>query len=104
MTKIQIALVFTWAVVCISGCASKQASTLTRDTDVLTYEVFGMDCPGCHGGLEKNLLKIPGVLGATANWKTNRVTIEVKEGITVSEADIEHAISISNFTMGKRID
>jgi copper chaperone CopZ len=104
MTRSWIALMLIGTVLCISGCASKQASQLDRNTDVLTYEVFGMDCPGCHGGLEKNLLKIPGVVDARANWKTNRVIIEVKEGITVSEADIEHAVSISNFTMGKRIE
>jgi copper chaperone CopZ len=74
------------------------------DVQTVTYEVFGMDCPGCHGGLEKNIRKIPGVTFARANWKANTVTIGVKAGENIDDMDIANAIEKSNFTMGKKVE
>ena len=92
--------------VLLYGC-STQRMVLGKtgiDQNTTTYEVFGMDCPGCHGGLEKNLLKIPGVIDAVANWKQKTVTIKVESGNNIELAVIEKAIKDSNFTLGKVIE
>ena len=104
MPKLILMLISACIMICVSECATQRASSPDKNIQTVTYEVFGMDCPGCHGGLEKNLCKIPGVVKATANWKMKRVTISVKAGETVTDADIEDAIKKSNFTMGKRMD
>jgi len=95
------------SVCCLAGAMSCTTNkTLASDPNVktVTYQVFGMDCPGCHGGLEKNLRKILGVVVVEANWKAQTVKIGVAPGKTVAEADISAAIKASNFTMGKKVD
>jgi hypothetical protein len=48
---------------------------MTEGTTTRTYEVFGMDCPGCHGGLEKLVEKIPAFRDARANWEKQRLVV-----------------------------
>lgn len=67
------------------------------------YEVFGMDCPGCHGGLEKLVTKIPNVLQAEANWQKKRLVVFIRPGTQLSDDDIYDAILRANFTPGKRL-
>lgn len=89
----------------LAGCSTSKTSRISEDhpRNTITYEVYGMDCPGCHGGLEKNLEKIPGVLDASANWKQQRVTLIVDEPALVSAEQITQAVEDSNFTLGKKI-
>ncbi len=38
------------------GCSAGRSGApglTTEGIEVRVYEVFGMNCPGCHGGLEK---------------------------------------------------
>jgi copper chaperone CopZ len=72
-------------------------------TEDRVYEVFGMDCPGCHGGVEKLVKKIPAVAQAQANWVQKRLTVAVKQGATLDDEDIYDAIRRANFTPGERI-
>lgn len=86
------------------GCAtSEQALEPEKGTTETAYEVYGMDCPGCHGGFEKNLVKIPGVEKASANWKRKTVTLLVSEGNSVEREEILKAAEDSNFTLGERV-
>lgn len=89
----------------LAGCSTPPAETEPQELSsyAVTYEVYGMDCPGCHGGLEKNLKKIPSVLDATANWKQKRVTLSLEEAAAVPEDLIAQAVEDSNFTLGKQI-
>jgi copper chaperone CopZ len=89
----------------LAGCSTPTAETEQKEfsSHAVTYEVYGMDCPGCHGGLEKNLKKIPGVLEATANWKQKRVTLSLDEAADVPEDQIVRAVEDSNFTLGKQL-
>jgi len=90
----------------IAGCASRdsRASGMTdEDREVRIYEVFGMDCPGCHGGLENLVLKIPAVDTATANWKEQRLVVVVKPGSSLDDELVYDAIRRANFTAGGRI-
>ena len=88
------------------GCASnKQISMLELENkfDKRVYEIFGMDCPGCHGGVEKLVGKIPGIQHAEANWEKNQLVLFVERNKTLSDEDIYNAIKNANFTPGKRL-
>lgn len=91
---------------CGIGCASTNGgATEARDQGAETrvYEVFGMDCPGCHGGLEKLVKKIPAVQQAEANWKKKQLAVTVRPGAELNDEDIYDAIKRANFTPGKLI-
>jgi copper chaperone CopZ len=62
-----------------------------------------MNCPGCHGGLEKLVKKIPAVQQAEANWVKKQLTVTVEPGTELNDEDIYDAIRRANFTPGKRI-
>ncbi len=88
------------------GCASTPKSAtdpavISGETRI--YEVFGMDCPGCHGGLEKLIEAIPGIATATASWQEKRLTLTIVEGGEVSDDTVSQAIARANFTAGERL-
>ncbi len=90
----------------LTGCASRAPHRIDEtqtNADVLIYEVFGMDCPGCHGGLEKLVARIPGVAQAAANWEAQRLTITLAPGATLEEEALQDAIRRANFTPGRRL-
>ena len=95
-------LILLVAGVLFGGCRSVEPA---MQPDVagqqITYAVYGMDCPGCHGGVEKNLMKVPGVIGASANWKQQTVTVTVAPNQQIDDAAIEKAVKDSNFTLGE---
>jgi copper chaperone CopZ len=66
------------------------------------YEVFGMDCPGCHGAVEKLVKKIPAVEDAEANWNEQRLTVTVRPGSELDDEEIYEAVRRANFTPGER--
>lgn len=91
---------------CQIGCNSQQQTQTAEsvaEAQTRIYEVFGMDCPGCHGGLEKLVKKIPAVQDARANWITKQIVITLKPGAQLNDEDIYDAIKRANFTPGKRI-
>ena len=88
------------------GCSSKHAKLSYIDDnkrEVRIYEVFGMDCPGCHGGLEKLVLKIPAVAVASADWKEQRLVVVVETGAQLNDELVYDAVRRANFTPGKRL-
>ncbi|UCD17871.1 MAG: heavy-metal-associated domain-containing protein [Candidatus Zixiibacteriota bacterium] len=72
-------------------------------SEVRVYEVFGMDCPGCHGGLEKLVNAIPGIRTSKANWEKQRLHVVLQPETQVDDSAIHDAIKRANFTPGKRI-
>jgi copper chaperone CopZ len=62
-----------------------------------------MDCPGCHGGLEKQLNAIKGVLDTEADWTKKQVKVVVDTSIEVSDDSIFEGMKRANFTPGKRL-
>jgi copper chaperone CopZ len=74
-----------------------------EESETRVYAVFGMDCPGCHGGLEKLVKKIPDVQQAEANWVEKRLAVTVQPGAELNDEDIYDAIRRANFTPGKQI-
>ncbi|MDA3930904.1 MAG: heavy metal-associated domain-containing protein, partial [Prolixibacteraceae bacterium] len=59
-----------------------------NQSNIVCYEVFGMDCPGCQSALEKQIKKIEGVQEVKANWKKKEVIITVEANKKVSEEAI----------------
>ena len=91
----------------LCGCNPETQVTTSSSEQVgvtHTYEVFGMDCTGCHGGLEKLVKKIPDVLDAKGDWVNKKLTVTVAQGAKLNDEDVFDAIRRSNFTPGKRID
>ncbi len=74
-----------------------------EESGIRVYEVFGMDCPGCHGGLEKLVKKIPDVQQAEANWVKKQLVVTVRPEAELNDEDIYDAIRRANFTPGNRI-
>lgn len=110
MNRIFITLILgIMAVMTISalpGCGSnrKHFDDLVGGGDeIRIYEVLGMDCPGCHGGLENLINKIPGVKGSKANWEKQQLQVAIDLNIEVSDQSIFEAIKQANFTPGKRL-
>lgn len=68
------------------------------------YEVFGMDCPGCHGGVEKLVKKIVGVADARANYLKKEIVVVVEDASRVNDEEVFAAIRKANFTPGKRLE
>ena len=79
------------------------AVTDTLNTQVRVYEVFGMDCPGCHGGIENLVNKIPAVIKSKANWEKQELRIWIDPAIDVKDEDIIDAIERANLTPGERV-
>jgi len=94
-----------WAMILFAGCAStsRVAKTSEATFEIRTYEVFGMDCPGCHDGVEKIINKIPGVVDSRANWEEANIEIKIAKGSDPDDRAIFDAIKKANFTPGKRI-
>ena len=91
----------------VIGCTVANRGVITepakKDFEIRIYEVLGMDCPGCHGGLEKLVRKIPAVQEAKANWEKRQLVVTVRPGAELNDEDIYDAIGRANFTVGKRI-
>ena len=97
---------------CVIGCNDAEKSSSAKTLDVTAnavdgletreYEIFGMDCPGCHGGLEKLIKKRPATQDAQANWVKKQVIVTVNADAKLSDDDVYDAIKRSNFTVGKR--
>ncbi len=96
-----------WLLAIGGSCTRANRNLVSEAADggrnVRIYEVFGMDCPGCHGAVEKLVKKVPGVEQAEANWEQQRLTVMVRQGSELNDQDIYDAILQANFTPGKRI-
>ncbi|HEX7437020.1 MAG TPA: heavy metal translocating P-type ATPase [Caldimonas sp.] len=49
-----------------------------------TLRIEGVTCASCSGRVEKALLKVPGVSGASVNLATERATVQASPGVAVS--------------------
>lgn len=89
------------------SCGSKPESALPENWagrgEVRVYEVFGMDCPGCHGGLEKQLNALDGVIDSRADWTSKQVMVLIDPAVEVSDATIHEGMKRANFTAGERL-
>lgn len=77
------------------------ADSVVQDT--MAYKVFGMDCPGCHSALEKQINKLTAVDYSVADWLNQEVTIVVKRDSVLKENELFEKIKKANFTPGEEI-
>ena len=107
MKKLSISLILILMPVLVTASVGSPDSSAIADSALTVnrvYEVFGMDCPGCHGAVEKLVKKIPGVTDAKANWEEQKITIATEPGSDVNDEVIFDAIKRANFTPGARIE
>lgn len=83
---------------------SSTIQTLTDKPTEVVYQIFGMDCPGCHGGVENLLKKINGIKTAKANYLKQEVLLVLEPDSKLDEKAVREAIEAANFTLGKRIN
>lgn len=67
--------------------------------DTLKFTVYGMDCPGCEGGLEKQVNKIPSVEYTKANWVDQELIVVMKQDSVLNEAELKKRVKKANFTL-----
>jgi len=88
----------------LAGCSSTpEPDSDPQVGELAEFEVFGMDCPGCHGGLEKLVMQIQGVQSAKASWEDNKLVLGIEEGAEVTDDQVHDAIERANFTAGERL-
>ena len=91
---------------CGIGCNTASQSSAVEsmeESETRVYEVFGMNCPGCHGGVEKLVKKIPAVQESEANWLQKQLVVTVRPEVELNDEDIYDAIRRANFTPGNRL-
>lgn len=71
------------------------------NTDTLVYTIYGMDCPGCEGGLEKQVNKIPSVQFSDADWVKQELRIVLVQDSTLNVNELEKRVKKANFTLIK---
>ncbi len=108
MRKLFLWTIFIFIMVLGLGCnestrSSQSSNPDVADGNVRIYEVFGMNCPGCHSAVEKPVKKIPSVVQAQANWETKKLTIVIEDNAELKDEDVLDAIKRANFTPGKRL-
>jgi copper chaperone CopZ len=74
------------------------------DQDTVVYEVFGMDCPGCHSAIEKQLNKSKAIYSSKADWVKQEVMIVLEKDSVLNESEVFDLIEKANFTPGKKVD
>ncbi|MHC4288084.1 MAG: cation transporter [Planctomycetota bacterium] len=93
-------------IVCMQGCDTSeqnQTAVSLQDPNARVYEVLGMNCPACHGGLEKLVKKVPGIKEAQANWQKKQLIVIVDPNAEVEDEAIYDAIKRANFTPGQKL-
>lgn len=83
---------------------SQQADSIRPEFITIKYQVYGMNCPGCHGALEKQINKIPGVVSSKADWVKQKIEIKVFSDAIISEEDIFKRIKKANLTPGEKME
>lgn len=68
-------------------------------SDTLTFTIYGMDCPGCEGGLEKQVNKIPAVKFSKADWVKQELVVVVKQDSILNMDALLHRVKKANFTL-----
>ena len=95
-------LVFSAAIGC--GSSRKSIEELAGEGgEIRVYQIFGMDCPGCHGGVENLVNRLNGVISSEANWEKQQLTVLVSRSVQVTDQMIFDAVKQANFTPGKRV-
>jgi copper chaperone CopZ len=97
-------------VLMISNTANAQNETLDSSDiqsrnytqpDTLVFTVYGMDCPGCEVGLEKQVNKIASIRFSEADWLKQELRIVLVQDSTLNARELEKRVKKANFTLEK---
>lgn len=77
----------------------KNESIIHNQADTLKYTIYGMDCPGCEGGLEKQVNKIPAIGFSKADWVNQELRIVLLKDSTLTIKELEKRVKKANFTL-----
>ena len=69
--------------------------------DTLVFTVYGMDCPGCEVGLEKQVNKIESIKFSDADWLKQELRIVLVQDSTLNVNELEKRVKKANFTLEK---
>jgi len=97
--KTIIRILFLTIVIFFIPTAIYSQSQSNSKGDTLTFTIYGMDCPGCEGGLEKQVNKIPSVRFSEANWVKQELKVVVKQDSTLNLAELNKRVKKANFTL-----
>ena len=67
--------------------------------DTLKYTIYGMDCPGCEGGIEKQVDKITSVEYSKANWVDQELIIVLRQDSVLDIETLRKRVKKANFTL-----
>lgn len=84
-----------------SGEKSELQTTKDAPPDTLVFTVYGMDCPGCEVGLEKQVNKIQAIKFSDANWLKQELKIVMVEDSALNRDELEMRVKKANFTLNK---
>lgn len=98
-------LIIIGALFIVNSATYAQETNSTRkaiaNSDTLKFTVYGMDCPGCEGGLEKQVNKIPAVKFSKASWINQELLVVVKQDSVLQQSELEKRVKKANFTLAK---
>ena len=76
----------------------------SAQSDTLVFIVYGMDCPGCEVGLEKQVNKIEGIKFSDANWRKQELRIVMVQDSTLNASELEKRVKKANLTLEKNLE
>ena len=91
------------ATICYGALLGKAAAKEDAEPpkNAIVIEVKGLSCPFCVLGIEKRLKAIEAVKEVASNWSKGEVYVLVKDGQSVSDAELRDAVKRAGFTPGK---
>lgn len=82
--------------------SNNEAQKTENKADTLEFTVYGMDCPGCEGGLEKQVNKIESVNSSEANWRKQLLQVVLEPDAKLDINTLEKRVKKANFTLDKK--
>lgn len=71
--------------------------------DTLVFTVYGMDCPGCEGALEKQVNKMEYVKFSQADWLKQELRLVLVKDSALKINELEKRVKKANFTLEKEL-
>lgn len=87
-----------------SGQSSGNQTEITgkQQADTLQFSVYGMDCPGCAQGLEKQVNKLGTVKNSSADWRKQLLEVVVYKDSLLRIEALNERVNKANFTLDKK--
>ena len=77
------------------------STSVWAGTKRLVLRVDGLACPFCAYGLEKKIMRMPGVLSYDADLEKGEVNVSIKDDADVDVGFLQKAVEDAGFTLRK---